>query len=74
MKHIQTKGRISPALTKQNVEINKVISSLESGIDTKKEEFVLAKKIMTIVNLHNSNIAKLKELETDSEELNDGLN
>ena len=74
MKHIQTKGRISPALTKKNVEINKVISSLESGIDTKKEEFVLAKKIMTIVNLHNSNIAKLKELETDSEELNDGLN
>ena len=74
MKHIQTKGRISPALTKQNVEINKVISSLESGIDTKKEEFVLAKKIMTIVNLHNSNIAKLKELEADSEELNVGLN
>ena len=74
MKHIQTKGRISPALTKQNVEINKVISSLESGIDTKKEEFVLAKKVMTIVNLHNSNIAKLKELESDSEELNVGLN
>ena len=38
MEHIQTKGRISPALTKKNVKIKKVISSLGSGIDTNKEE------------------------------------
>jgi len=74
MKHIETKGRISPSLTKKNVKSNKVISSLESGIDTKKEEFFLEKNVMTIVNLPNSNVAKLEELEADSEELNVGQN
>ena len=39
MEHIQTKGRILPTLTKKNVKINKVISSLGSGIDTNKEDF-----------------------------------